>query len=389
MKTSQLAFWVVLTLSVPMAGAFASDAQSINEAVLARLTALEKRVEQLETENKQLRGQLGYDGKAPLVVAKPAGKESKISIGGYMQVNAETGGVPDSRWAGINDRVLLRRARLAVTGSFAEKISFKLEGDFGNNSISGRSGYSAQITDAYVTWTPNEMAAVRLGQFKTPFGYEQLLADTKTTTVERSLPNDRLTVSRQIGAGVFGDLVPKKLSYSVGLFNGNGVNNGNNDNDQFLWVGRLNGVLAEGGEGSGKYRFAAGINAFTTRDTGTFTGNRDGFGLDAQCAFGPAEIVAEWLRNEQDPLTGSDVTLEGWSIGGAYLFQPRWQGVLRYETYDSNTSTANTTTRLWTIGGSYLLKGDDLKLTLNYVRGKPAGATSEDDRLLGRFQIIF
>jgi phosphate-selective porin OprO and OprP len=379
--------WLCATLaaSLCIALARAGEAPPTIETVLARLAALEQKVEKLTDENKQLREQLGYNAKAPapIVVARPAGKESKLSVGGFFHLHGEAGGMPDTRWAGIHDRFLIRRARLAATGSFAEKFSFKLEGDFGNNSISGRSGYSVQMTDGYVTWAPSEAASVRVGQFKTPFGYEQLMSDTKNPMVERSLPNDRLTMSRQIGAGVFGDVVPKKFSYSVGMFNGNGINNGDNDNDEFLWVGRLNGTLA----GSTKLRLEGGINAFTMDSPGATTG-RDGYGIDLQLTCGPAMVMGEWLRNDFTTSSGGSYSADGWSLLGVWTVDKNWQLLGRYESYESNTSLPGSSTREWTVGGSYLIKGDDLKLTLNYLRGDIDG-TGSDGRILGRLQLVY
>ena len=75
---------------------------------------------------------------------------------------------------------------------------------------------------------------------------------------------------------------------------------------------------------------------------------------------------------------------------GAYLLPNKlWQAVARYETYDSNTSTAATTSRNWVLGLSYLLKGDDIKLSVNYMLGDPAGPLNHEDRVLGRIQIVY
>jgi len=169
-------------------------------------------------EFSDLTRQLGWDGKSALTVVKAAGKEQKLSIGGYVQANAEFGGTPDSRWTGINNRVLLRRARVTLKGAFAENLEFTLQPDFGNNSLAGNVGYRAGLADAYIAWTKHESANVQIGQFKSAFGYEQLLSDT-TATVERSLPSDLLTVSRQMGVAVLGTLAGKRISYNVGAYN--------------------------------------------------------------------------------------------------------------------------------------------------------------------------
>lgn len=94
-----------------------------------RLKTLEKAVISLQEENKELKSQLGWDGKAPLVVAKPGGKESKITIGGLVHGQAEFGGTPDARFSGIEDRALLRRARVSPRprqpASMSAEVSWK------------------------------------------------------------------------------------------------------------------------------------------------------------------------------------------------------------------------------------------------------------------------
>lgn len=330
--------------------------------------------------------QLGWDGKTAFTVVKAGGKESKLSIGGYVQAQAEVGKAPDTRYAGIFNRVLLRRARLTVKGAFEENFEFTLQSDYGNNSIGGVSGYRAQLADAFLAWTKFPAANLQIGQFKTPFGYEQLLADTKTMTVERSLPNDQLTVGRQLGLGLLGTLADKRVSYSVGAFNGNGVNNGNNDNQQFMYAGR-GGVTAWS---SGAKKFTLGTNAFWTRDTGTFTGHRTGVGVDAQLALGAADFVAEYLNVTQKRFTGTDTSAEGWSAQAAYfILLKKLQAVARFERYDSNQLVGDTTSESWVLGLNYYVKGDDVKLVFNYTLGDPAGPLSNQGRAIGRLQVVF
>ncbi len=332
---------------------------------------------------------LGWDGKSPLPSVKPGGREKSLALGGFVQANFESGDAPDSRFAGLNNRFLLRRARLFVSGTFAENIAFKLESDFGNNSIAAKTGISGQMTDAYLSWTKYPEASLRLGQFKTPFGYEQLAADTKIYTVERSLPNDSLTLGRQVGLMAYGDVADKRLSYSIAAYNGTGTNISSNDNQKFLWVGRVAGTVLDTQVDGKKVKVTAGANYFSTQDKGTFTGRREGEGLDAQVVYGPAELQAEWLRNDRHPLTGAATQSQGWAVLGAYTFLPKWQGVVRYETYDSNTATASTTTGLWTYGVNYLIKGDDLKLSLNWLTGDQPVPLSDGDRFLCRMQMMF
>ena len=364
-----------------------------------RLAALEKLVTDQAAEITSLKKELGYTKKADApkdapasvapVLVRPAGKETKLAIGGFVQAHAETGGAPDARYTGVSDRFLVRRARLNATATFAEYFSAKIEADFGANSISTGSGARGQMTDGFIQWARYPEATVKFGQFKTPFGFEQLTSDTKIYTIERALSNDRLTVSRQIGAALSGDLAEKRFGYSVGLFNGTSVNTGLNDNDDFMLVGRFSGVLLQGESGSHKFKWTTAINGFTSDDTGAFTGRRTGLGADTQFAFGPLELQAEWLENERDPATGTTLTSDGWSLLGSWTFDKHWRGVVRFDTFDLNTALANTETDEWTIGVDYMIKGDDLKLSLNYLRGEQPDPLGSDDRLIGRLQVVF
>ena len=49
-------------------------------------------------------------------IVKPGGKEKSIKIGGFIQGQVETGDAPDARYAGIEDRALLRRAGFHLLG---------------------------------------------------------------------------------------------------------------------------------------------------------------------------------------------------------------------------------------------------------------------------------
>jgi len=352
----------------------------------ARLKKLESQVDTLRQENQGLRQQLGVDAKgvAPVRVGV-LGKETKLAIGGYLQTQAEFGDAADSRFP-ANNRFLLRRARLGIKGTFAEGFDFVLQSDWGNNSLNSTSGFRAQLSDAYVVWTKHAFANVTLGQFKVPYGYDQLLPDTKGQTIERSLPNDMLTLPRQAGVMVAGSFFQKKLGYAAAVVNGNGTNVSFNDNEQFTSLGR---VFATAFDRDG-VKLNLGVNGYTGRDTGTFTGRRTGRGADAQLYFARAELDAEILHTHFDRDVGADTDAQGWSLAGSYFFVPnKWQGIVRYESYDPNTDVASDQTTLRTIGVTYFVKGDDLKLQFNYLLGTPPNSSQNQGRFIGRMQLVF
>lgn len=352
---------------------------------------------------------LGINAEAQIIVVKPAGKEPVLKIGGLLQVQSDFGDRGDSRFTTGDDRIYLRRARLNAVGNFLEDFDFKLEmdlfGSLSNNPTSiSSNNVRAQLTDGYINWNKLEYANIKGGQFKTPFGYEQIYSDPKLLTIERSLVNDRLTVGRQLGAMVSGDLFEKRISYATGLFNGNNVNNNFNDNDKFLYAGRFLGTIWEGQLNSWDTKLTAGINGFASEDnnlTGqssdfqfqnaTFTGKRRGLGADIQFHSGPLEIWFEYLRDRFEPEDQTPVArfdADGWYLQGVYSIRPKIQAVLKYETFRPITDL-DLSTDTWTLGFNYLFKGDDLKFQVNYLNTDAVGIPDTQHKFLARMQLIF
>jgi phosphate-selective porin OprO/OprP len=238
-----------------------------------------------------------------------------------------------------------------------------------------------------------------MGQFKTPFGYEQLFSDTRLITIERSLVNDRLTLSRQLGVQVGGDFLEKRVSYAAGVFNGNGANNNFNDDDSFLSAARLSGVLVQGKP----LTWSVGGNVFSSEDTSVsasdfgfdnnvFAGERVGTGFDTQLLAGRFELLAEYLTVDWEPSLRrprSEVGSEGWYVQGSYFLIPdRLQGVLKAESFDPIAEDRTEPTEIGTAGLGWYFKGHDLKLLLNYLRVRQDGL-EDQDKILTRMQVIF
>ena len=388
----------------------AADSPGVEE----RLKKLETQLDQVVKENTELKKQLGWDGKKSLNLVEDKGKAGSVGIGGYIQTHFGAGNTPSPQFTGTkqNDTFQVRRARVNVFGKFAENFDFMFQSEFAGTG----SDMGGALTDGYINWNRYEAFNVKAGQYKTHFGYEQLMADTATLTIERSYLNDRLTASRQIGASITGSVLEKRLSYAAGIFNGNNVNNGFNDGNDFMGTARIEGIPVKTKVGQQDVTWALGVNGLVSEDTSAsiknfgfqsgagkkdnlFAGKRAGVGVDSQFAFGPVGLQGEYLLMNYQPDNGNwtattvddDFTSYGYCLTATYDILPKkLTAVLRWEssTTDDNMVNGKADADVLVAGLNWYLKGDNLKLMANYLYGQIEGKDWES-RFLARLQVAF
>ncbi len=465
----------MVLLAIQPVGAQTSGDKSASE----RIEKLERVVEQLQQEIADLKKHRTPASAAPEskavveatpppekepVYVTPAGSEYKLTLGGFIQANFEDGAVSafEGRFGlnALKDRFRLRRARINLTGDFAEQFDFKIEGDFEQSdaaitaiksvtttidkktgdiksikttttSNSTRTEFSA--TDIFVNWHAYPEANIKVGQWKAPFGLEQITPDTKLFTIERSLPTGALTPERQIGVQLWGkpltNLWPEEkdlVTYYAGIFNGNGRNFNTNDNNNFMYVGRLEllpwqGKLL-GQESSLKLggdimnsRDDAGtnisqalnlkVNADGSLSAFTLPGadERTAWSSDAWLNIGPFDLIGEYLQEDVDGRTVAgvapgfaDFNPTGWYVQGSYFLIPKkLQAVVKWEEL-SPDQVASDGIHSITGGLNYYIHGDAIKLMANYVHtwsdfraAHPEFGDDQFDEVLVRLQLMF
>ncbi len=108
-----------------------------------------------------------------------------------------------------------------------------LKTDATNNINNGR------LTDAYVEFAKTPYATLRAGQYKVPFGMQELTSDTRQEFVERSITSAKFAPSRDVGLMLAGQFFENnKFGYQVAAFNGAGQNNPQEDR-AFLYAARV------------------------------------------------------------------------------------------------------------------------------------------------------
>jgi len=165
-------------------------------------------------------------------IQSPDGKTFKLKVGGYAQADARL--YTEEKGSSNTDQFTMRRVRLDIRGTLAERFEFRLLPDFAGSSL--------VLQDAYLDSKFSPYSVVRTGKFKTPFGIERLQSATALQFIERGLPNN-LVPNRDLGLQLYGDYGLGQMTYQLALVNGvpDGGSGDTDINDPFDFAGRVFG----------------------------------------------------------------------------------------------------------------------------------------------------
>jgi len=157
--------------------------EQTHQYTLAKITAVEKKT---TTEVKWKGGpeSSGPDG----WTFKPRGRIHYDA--GYVSI---PGDYAANRNLGFNSRV--RRVRLGAEGTMPGSFGYKVEADFANSNVA--------FGDVFLSYNPkNAPINVRIGNFETLNGLEQIASSNNISFTERAAFNDAFLNSRRLGAAV-------------------------------------------------------------------------------------------------------------------------------------------------------------------------------------------
>lgn len=155
---------------------------------------------------------------------------------GYVSV---PGDYAANRNLGFNSRV--RRVRLGGEGTMPGGFGYKVEADFASGNVA--------FGDTFLSYNPkNAPISVRLGNFETLNGLEQISSSNNISFTERAAFNDAFLNSRRLGGAVAWRDADNVLRAEAGLFTAHSID-GSFDNDGWIGAGRLTySPMAFGGQ---------------------------------------------------------------------------------------------------------------------------------------------
>lgn len=265
------------------------------------------------------------------------------------------------RWDDINNENSfdIRRARIDFKGDITSKLDYRLQVEFAG---------TPKVLDAYIRWKVDRRFNLQAGEFKIPFTIENQYGPTTLETAENATVISRLcdysdvsgisSNGRDIGVGAYGGFVHRDgydlISYSVGVFNGNGINvSDNNRAKDFsgivelhpvksltLAVYHYNGTVGKQGETKRRIRTGGGVR------------------------YDNSKLL---LRSEYIAGTTGDMDSRGWYAVAGFYVTHKWQPVVRYDDFQGNTLMPETHERSY-LAGMNFFPNKWLRLQLNYTR---------------------
>ena len=246
---------------------------------------------------------------------------------------------------------------------------------------------------------------LKAGQYKVPFGRQQLTSSGSQQFVDRSTVSDTFARGRDIGIQLWGTPNSSKLDWRVGVFNGNGRTVSRNDNDDLQMNARVTWQpfgdvkYSEGDfDSTDKPLFAiAGqyeSNEFPVAAAGTTPAHADDrtiVGGDVVFKFKGFSVFGELFQREHDRSNNlSDFDDEGFNLQvGYFVIRQKLEIALRFSELDPNSDVENNEREERGLALGYFFNKHNHKLQADYreLENNATRTTDKEARL--QYQIIF
>jgi hypothetical protein len=245
----------------------------------------------------------------------------------------------------------VRRAKTEFAGWFW-KPEFKYELQLSWAGPEAGASTDSALEDLQLTWDVSKKEAfqVSIGQYKVPFGRQEMTTSIGLQFIDRSLLTFEFTRGRDQGVMVWGRLAEKKLEYRAGLFNGNSAARTTNDNQKLQYNARLMfepwgevGYSESDFESKDKPLLAVAVG-FENNDLSGATQGLQGGITDLNTTILSADVVfkykglslfGEFFSRNREPETGASFHSDGFHFqAGYFLVRDKFEVAFRYAGWD-------------------------------------------------------
>jgi phosphate-selective porin OprO/OprP len=318
-----------------------------------------------------------------------------------------------------------RRARLFFSGELYDRVEFKAQYDF--------AGGDPELKDVYLGLVNLPViGGVRVGHYKEPFSLEEITSSKYITFMERALPVEAFSPSRN--TGVMLHRGEERYTWAAGLFRDADDFGDAADRSEVNLTGRVTGLPWYAGDGSRLLHLGLSVSdREPTGDAVRFRSRPEshlsprlvdtsGFGadgvtlvdLEGALVVGPFSAQGEYIQASVDSLVGPDPDFDSFYVYGSWFLtgehrpyknsagafdrlKPRrvlgegpgaWEIAVRYSTLDLTDSGIEGGELDDVTFGLNWYPYANVRWMLNYVMADLDG-TGEGDAIQMRFQIDF
>jgi phosphate-selective porin OprO/OprP len=311
--------------------------------------------------------------------------------------------------AGQADRLSfrIRRLRLKFDGwAFTKNLTYEVQVSLHETGAAT----SNSLEDANIDYdfTDGKRAfRLKAGQYKVPFGRQELTSSGSQQFVDRSIVSGEFARGRDIGVQLWGQAgspaIPDFVEWRVGAFNGAGRSVTRNTNDKLQYNARVmispwgNAGYSESNLEEYPFRASFAVN-FEDRDkvlrpaTGDFTGDdRQTIGADISIkAARILSIFVEGFQQDRDNPAGVTTEWEGIHAQvGVFVIPTKLEIAGRYAELDPNTDQGDNEREETGIAFNYFWHrhNNKLQFDVRQIENKATDLKDKEYRL--QYQLIF
>ena len=305
--------------------------------------------------------------------------------------------------------IYFNRARVGVMGSIPYDFSYYVVAEMSPTINHDTKG--ASIMDAFITYNRfGPYLKVSFGQFKSPFGLEQITGCHKLHTINRSeVVNNLSGPIRDMGVmltggtdtlSLFGSKTKNLFGYTLAVMNGTGRNTLDNNAKKDI-IGRLTFHPLEFITLGASYRFGAHPSAAGLKEDDT----RERIGFDVELKYKDFLVQGEYTKgSDVGSYTtgggcGGDLELhegsierDGFFVQAMYMTPWNIQPIVKYEKYEPNLSEEAIDDQLTTLtyGINYFFN-EWTRLQVNYLYRVEESGNVEipNDAIILQLQVVF